>query len=79
MQRKPARVRKKCWFSLHLKFVCSLCLCLVCVRGLCELVVLVFLGGFVCFFGHFEELWALKALVLYCGMVRTSNAICDSY
>lgn len=26
MQRKPARGRKKCWFSLHLKFVCSLCL-----------------------------------------------------
>lgn len=62
MQRKPARGRKKCWFSLHLKFVCSLCLCLVCVRGLCGLVF--FVLGFWGFFGHFEELWALKALAL---------------
>lgn len=54
MQRKPARGRKKCWFSLHLKFVCSLCLCLVCVRGLCGLVFFV-LG----FWGFFWSFWGI--------------------
>lgn len=34
MQRRPARGRMNCWFSLCLQFVCSLCLCLVCVRRL---------------------------------------------
>lgn len=63
MQRRPARGRMNCWFSLCLQFVSRLCLCLVCVRGLgCGLVFFVlWFGGF---FGDIEEIWALKALAL---------------
>lgn len=61
MQRRPARGRMNCWFSLYLQFVCSLCLCLVSVRGLgCGLGFLWFFS----FFGHIEELRALKVLAL---------------
>lgn len=64
LQRRPARGRMNCWFSLRLQFVSGLCLCLclVCVGGLgCGLVF--FLSGW-SFFGLIEELWALKALAL---------------
>ena len=64
VQRRPARGRMNYWFSFCLQFVRSLCL--VCVRGSGRGLGFFF---FSFFFGHTEELWALKvqALVLLHG------------